>query len=98
MVKVRRIISTVMVLAFVLACVSPVFALPEPITKIKDNVVDIVTAPWEVGHCVVDEVKAAEFKPFGLMGGLLKGGFYSVKKMGTGLVHIVMMPLDYVHK
>ena len=94
----RPIIATTMVLAFVLTCASPVFSLPEPITKIKDNVVDMVKAPLEMRHYVVDEVQAAEFKPFGLMGGVLKGTFYTVKKLGTGIVHIVTLPLDYIHK
>ena len=94
----RRLTAIAMVLAFVLTYSSPVFSLPEPITKVKDSVVDIVKSPLELGHHVMEETKTAEFKPFGLMGGILKGSFYSVKKMGTGVVDIVTLPLDYLPK
>ena len=92
----KRLIALAMIFAFVVCFTTPVLALPEPVTTLKDNLVDIVKAPLEIPNHAKTEMDAATFKPFGLMGGILKGTVYSVKKLVTGVVNIIAIPVGMV--
>ena len=85
-----------MVFAFVMAFTTPMFADPGPVEQIKDHVTSIVKAPLEVPNHIKAEYDAADFKPFGLMGGTLKGLFYFGYNVTKGVVDIVTMPLSLI--
>jgi len=92
-VKVRKTIVIMIALAFILTYTTPLFAIPEPLHKVKAGFVTILTSPLEVTNYATDEMETSSFKPFGLIGGILKGSFYMVKKATTGVVDIVTIPL-----
>ena len=81
-----------MVCAAVLVFSTPVFA--DPMTKLKTGLTDIVKSPLEVVDHTKAEYNAATFKPFGFMGGLIKGAFYMGKKIVGGVVDVVTFPID----
>ena len=86
----KRALATAMVFAFVLSFSTPAaFALPEPILKLKNGFMDILTSPLEIKKNAVDEVKASHYNPLSLVGGVLKGSFYMVKKSVMGAKDIV---------
>lgn len=92
----KKVIAIAMLFAFVAGFATPVLALPEPVSKLKQGVVDIITSPLEIPNHTKTEFEAATFKPFGLLGGLLKGTVYTVKKMATGMVDIILIPVEMV--
>ena len=95
----KRAIRLFLVVVFVLSCTAPLFAaIPEPIHKIKKGVMDIVSIPYDLGKTAYDEVNAAKFKPFGLLGGIGKGTAEGVIKGVTAVVGIVTLPFDYLGK
>lgn len=51
-------------------------------------------SPKQIPDNMKEEYDAAEFKPFGLVGGLLKGLFYTGKDMVTSIGDIVTSPLS----
>ncbi len=90
----KRALATAMVFAFVLSLSTPVvFALPAPILKLKTGFMDVLTSPLEIKNSAVDEVKASHYNPLGLVGGILKGSFYMVKKSVLGVKEIVTFPM-----
>ena len=91
----KRAIRLLLVVVFVLSCTAPLFAaLPDPIHKIKKGTMDILSVPYDFGNTTYDEVKASDFKPFGLMGGIVKGTAHGVKKAVSGVVDIATFPFD----
>ena len=95
----KRAIRLLLVIVFVVGFTAPLFAaLPEPVEKIKKNAMDILSIPYDIGKTANDEMQAAKFKPFGLLGGIGKGTVYGVKKAVHGAVDIVTLPLDFVKK
>lgn len=87
----RKAMAVFMALMLLGSITTPLFA--GPMDTLKSGVTDIVTAPMELPNHMVEETKAATFKPFGLQGGVLKGSFYTVYKLGSGVVDIVTIPL-----
>ena len=87
-----------LVFAFVLAYTTPMFADPGPGEQLKDHVVSIVKSPLQVPNHIKAEYDAAHFKPFGIMGGLLKGTFYFGYDAVKGVFDIVTMPLHLIKK
>ena len=85
--KMKRLASFLLILAFIMVSV-PAFALPEPILKFKDGFVDVISSPLEIKDHAVTEVKDSHYNLFGLVGGLLKGSVYMVKKSITGAMHM----------
>ena len=90
----KRAIALAIAFAFVLFLLTPVFALPEPINKLKGGVVDVIKSPLELPKYTSDEVKSSDFKPFGLVGGLMKGTYHMAKKSIHGVIDIVTFPID----
>ena len=65
----------------------------DPMEKFKSGLTDIVKSPMEVVDHTKAEVKASTFKPFGFLGGLMKGTFYMGKKAVGGIVDVVTFPI-----
>jgi hypothetical protein len=55
-------------------------------TNIKDGITTMVKSPLPLIDSVKDEYNASKFKPFGIVGGFLKGGLYSLKEFSVGLL------------
>lgn len=99
----KRAIGLLMVFAFVVSMTAPSFAaLPEPIDKgfhaIKGGTVDLVSIPYDLAKGTYDETKAADVKPLGLFGGLMKSSAEGAKKAVTAAVHIGTFPLEMIKK
>ena len=87
----KKMIALTMVFAVGLVLCTAVSA--DPIGKLKSGLTDIVRSPLEVVDHTKAEYKTATFKPFGLMGGLLKGTFYMGKKALNGAIDVVTFPI-----
>lgn len=79
-----------MVCAVVLVFSTPVSA---DMAKLKSGLTDIVKSPMQVVDHTKAEYNAATFKPFGLVGGLIKGTFHMGKQIVTGAVDVVTFPM-----
>ena len=79
---------------FVVSLASSAFAMPKTLDKIKGGVEKIVKSPIEVPNHLKTEYNATEFKPFGFLGGLVKGSAYMVIKGVEGAVDIVTSPME----
>ncbi len=90
----KRTLSLLTALAVLMVLATPSFAFPKPVERLKDGVTLVVTSPLEVKDHAMAETKGAEFLPFALTGGLLKGGFYMGKKMVNGAWDIATFPID----
>ena len=89
----KRAIASAMVFAFLFSAATPLFALPESIHKLKGGMKDVLTAPLEVPKSTVDEVKASHYKPFGFIGGVMKGSAHMLTKAASGVADIITFPL-----
>ncbi len=90
----RKMLSLILALVVLVAFTTPSFAYPRPIEKLKDGAVDVIKSPLVLGDNMVTETKSATFAPFGLIGGLFKGGVYMTKQVIDGSWKIVTFPLD----
>ena len=89
----KRAIAVSVLFAFVLSLAAPVFALPAPVDKLKGGMEGIIKSPLELPKTTIDEVKGADFKPFGLVGGLMKGTYNMVHSSLKGVVDVVTFPI-----
>ncbi len=93
----KRLSIIAVILAVVIAYVSPSFATP---TAAKDSFIagakDVVMSPMSVKDSVMTETKdtKAHVYPLALTGGLLKGGFYMGKHIVDGAWTIAKSPLE----
>ena len=90
----RKAIAIVVAVAFVVMLAVPVYALPRPIEKLKGGAVDVIKSPLELGKYTHSEFKDAEFKPVGLLKGLIYGAAHMIKKAASGVVDIITFPVD----
>ena len=90
----RKALSIVMAVAFLVMLTVPAFALPKPVEKLKGGVVDVVKSPLELGKYTLDETKSADIKPIGLLKGLIYGAAHMIKKAASGAVDIATFPVD----
>ncbi|OGX05887.1 MAG: hypothetical protein A2Z88_02265 [Omnitrophica WOR_2 bacterium GWA2_47_8] len=90
----KRTILLAFAFIFVMSFTAPAYADHDPVAKLKGGVMSIVNVPYNIGKTTLDEFHASTFKPFGLLGGFLKGTGYGIKDMVTGLVDIVTFPID----
>lgn len=67
----KKIISIFVIALFVCAVAAPVFA--DAGTKFTDGIKRAVTSPTNIVDDIQAEYEAAEFKPFGVFGGMIKG-------------------------
>lgn len=89
----KRAIAFAMVFAFVLTFAASVFALPEPINKLKGGVEAVIKSPLELPKATGDEIKSSDFKPYGLVYGLMKGTYHTVDKAVKGALDIASFPI-----
>ena len=81
----KRLFASAVVFAFVLMISAPVFALPEQVEKFKGGLVTVIKSPLEIKDNTIKELKDSHYNPFGLVGGVLKGSAYMVKKSIEGV-------------
>ena len=94
----KKALALAFVLTFVLTFVTPVMALPKPIDKAYHGLEKIVKAPKHLVNDPIDEYKAATFKPFGIMGGVMKGIGYTVVEAVHGTMEVVTSPFTLLEK
>ena len=95
----KRTVALALVFAFVLTYTAPVFAeVSKPIDKAYHGLEKIVKAPMHLVNDPMDEYKAATFKPFGLLGGIMKGTAYTVIDGVYGVFEVVTSPLTLLEK
>ncbi len=85
--------ALVVAFLFVLSFVAPVFALPEPVDKLYGGIEAVIKSPLELPKHTMDEIKASDFKLFGLVGGLVKGTYHTVDKSVKGAWDIATFPI-----
>ena len=90
----KKAIAVVVAVAFVVMLAAPVYALPRPIEKLKGGVVDVIKSPLELGKYTHSEFDKADFKPAGLLKGLIYGAVHMIKKAASGAVDIITFPVD----
>ncbi len=88
----KRILAVFIIVVLSLAFVSSSYAAGGE--KLKGGVEKLVKSPLQLKDDVVNEYNAAKFKPFGVIGGLLKGVFDTGKEAIGGLVDILTFPVD----
>jgi hypothetical protein len=86
----KKLIVVAVVFAVVAVFSTPVYA---GVDKLKGGLTDIVKSPLEIVDHTKAEYNSATFKPFGVIGGLLKGSFYMGKKIVGGLYDVVTFPI-----
>ena len=62
--------------------------------NIKEGLVTMVKSPKPVYDSIKEETTAAKFKPFGVVGGMLKGTYLVIKELATGLGRILTFNFD----
>ena len=90
----KRTFSFLTAFAVLVVLSTPSFAYPKPVEKLKDGATAVITSPLEIKDHLMAEAKEGSFLPFSIPGGLLKGGFYMIKKMVGGVLDIVTFPID----
>ncbi|MBF0511981.1 MAG: hypothetical protein HQL13_06600 [Candidatus Omnitrophica bacterium] len=90
---VRPCLGVLLVVVFQLACVSTT-TFAQTSKTFKKGVSEVFTSPLQVTENVKTETAKAKFVPFGLVGGLIKGGFYMAKKIVIGTLDVAKSPLD----
>jgi len=87
-----KIISVFAIVMLVSAMAVPVYA--DMATKFQDGVKQFVTSPMNIVDDVKEEYEAAEFKPFGVFGGLFKGIFDTGVDAVGGLINTFTFFID----
>lgn len=87
----RKAMAVLMAFALLLSVTTPLFA--GTMGTLKDGTMKILSSPLEIPNYTIEEMNAATFKPFGIVGGVLKGSVYSVQKLSTGIVDVATIPL-----
>ena len=95
----KRTVALAIVFTFVLTYATPIFAdVSKPMDKAYHGLEKIVKAPMHLVNDPMDEYKAATFKPFGLIGGIMKGTAYTVIDAVHGTLDVVTSPLMLLEK
>lgn len=89
----RKLFSIVLISMFVVAFAAPVFAGIST-DKLSEGFKKAVTSPTNVYESVQEEYEAAEFKPFGALGGLVKGICLMGVDFVTGTFDVLTFPVD----
>ena len=79
----KKLIAVAVVFVVVAVFSAPVYA---GVDKIKSGLTDIVKSPMEIVDHTKAEYNSATFKPFGVVGGLLKGTFDKNKKQSISRI------------
>lgn len=92
----KKTLLLVSAFVFVFCMAAPVRAadMPKSVNKIVNGTKDVLKSPIAAYDATKAEVKAADFKPFGLLKGLVKAPFHLVKKAGAGIMSIATFPIE----
>ena len=90
----KKALKVFVISVFAVTFASTVNAMPKPVEKVKGWLEKIVKSPLQVPEHLKTEYESATFKPFGLFGGLIKGGSYMVIKGLEGTHDILMSPFE----
>ena len=63
--------------------------------KLKEGADRLFKSPIQLKESLISEYNAAKFKPFGVVGGAIKGLFNTGKEAVIGLLEIVTFPVDF---
>jgi len=89
----KKAILLVIVFIFMFAFLSPAMAEPpKSVDKAYHGLEKMIKAPMHLVNDPAEEYKAADFKPFGLFGGLLKGISYTAIDLVHGAYEVVVSP------
>ena len=88
----KKTIAVIVVMLFVVSMAQPSYAAG--LEKLKGGAVKLVKSPLQIKEGIVSEYDIAKFKPLGILGGLLKGLFYTGKDIVSGAIDIVTFPVD----
>jgi hypothetical protein len=86
----KKLIAVAVVFAMVGMFSAPAYA---GVDKLKTGLTDIIKSPLEIVDNTKAEYNSSTFKPFGVLGGLLKGTFYMGKKIVGGVVDVATFPM-----
>ena len=95
----KKAIVVLFAFAFVVCTTAPLFAalpasIDKSVTKITDGTKDILGVPYDLGKTGFTAIKDHHFKPFALVGSLMKGiGDGTMKAVG-GAVKIATFPVE----
>lgn len=89
----KKLIAVVCMMALVGVFAVPAFA-DAGVEKLKGGFEQIIKSPVQISDSVQEEYESAEFKPFGVLGGTLKGLFLTAKELVSGTVDVVTFPFD----
>ena len=88
----KKVVSILLVAMLLSAMAAPAFADADE--KLKSGVKQFFSSPKVFYDTVVEEKNAAEFKPFGIIGGICKGTVYTLKEAGLGLLNTLTFFVD----
>ena len=90
----KKILTMLCVLFLMFSLTVPGFAYYEEYKQnIKDGIGTIAKSPQPMIESLKEEYDKSGFKPFGFLGGFLKGSFYMGKEMGLGIFRILTFNL-----
>ena len=90
----KKLLSLFIVTAFVFIMAATPALAGDAGDRLADGFKQFAMSPKNVPDSLVEEYEAADFKPFGLIGGLLKGVSMTVIDLSLGLGKVVTFPLD----
>ena len=88
----KKIVSVFAIVMLMCAVTTPAFA--DAASKFQDGVKQFVTSPMNLVDDIKAEYEAAEFKPFGVFGGMFKGIGNTVIDAGGGLINTFTFFID----
>ena len=90
----KKISTILCALILALSLAAPGYCYYEEYKQnIKDGIGTIVKSPQPMVDALKEEITNSEFKPFGLVGGILKGSYFMGKEIGQGLFRILTFNL-----
>jgi hypothetical protein len=92
--KMKKLLSVLMVTAFVCSIASTPVLAGDAGDKLSEGFKQAITSPKNIPDSLQEEYEVAEFKPFGLIGGVVKGVTMTIVDFGLGLVKVVTFPVD----
>ncbi len=93
----KKTLTVILALVFVLSFAISSYALPDPVNKLYGGFKEIVHSPLDLGTTVMDEMKTPDLKvyamPFHLIGGIFKGIVNMGYHVGHGVIDVVTFPI-----
>lgn len=90
----RTILTTLVALAFVLSLATPIWALAQPIEKLKNGATEIIKSPIDFGINLKDTVMEHYTHPLRLLIGVVEAAGGMIKQVGYGAIDVVTFPVN----